>query len=136
VILIEPGGFRIYKTLVAVDLDSFTYGEGDPDRGSVRAVWFARKKGVVRACMGHISDAQCVRSGGQAPATALEFLAAYTSNRGADCVARWDGRSYWGAPERGAMEPAEIVRRLPFLTGMLAGYPAIPAGYNGWWGFR
>jgi hypothetical protein len=133
--LIDADGFRLHKTLVAVDLGTFTYGDRDVHRGTVCAVWFASRRGVLRACIGHISDLQPAACGGRAPGSAEEFLAAYTTNHGADCHARWDGETYWGAPEWGAMEPAAIVRHMPFLQGMLDGYPAIPAGYNGWWGF-
>jgi hypothetical protein len=133
-ILTDLGEFRLYKTLVAVDLGTFAFGDRDPSRGTLRAVWFARRRGVLRACTGRISDLQPVPAGGRAP-SCEEFLAAYTSNHGATCHARWDGKTYWGAPELGAMEPAAMVRNVAFLGRMLDGYPAIPAGYNGWWGF-
>lgn len=71
------------------------------------------------------------------PAGVNDFLARHTDNSGGgNCHARWNGTDYWGAHELGEMDPAAIVRNLALLRPMLEAYPAIPAGYDGWWGFK
>jgi hypothetical protein len=65
------------------------------------------------------------------PADAHEFLTQHTDGRyGGDCEGRWDGERYWGA-----QEPAVIEQHLALLRPMLANYPNIPDGYDGWWRF-
>lgn len=57
----------------------------------------------------------------------LSTVTAEQTQRG-DCHGRWDGDRYWGAQEPEVME-----HHLALLGPMLADYPTIPAGYDGWW---
>lgn len=131
--MIREDRFLISNRPYAVDLSSFrvTSENAYPDgRRSywcrVDAVWFRRRHGVTAACVGNLRDLQDER-----PTDAAEFLDHFTDGRyGGDCEGRWDGDNYWGA---GA--PDVIERHLALLRPMLANYPAIPDGYDGWWRF-
>jgi hypothetical protein len=113
----------------AIDLGS--YRKGDPEPGSdsawcsVQAVWFRKKDGVLRACTGNLHDLLLP------PADVTSFLEAMDDGRyGGHCEGRWDGARYWGS-----QDPREIERHLALLRPMLAGYPLVPGGYQGWWRF-
>lgn len=122
--MIREDRFLISRRLYAVDLDSLNVT--DSLRVTVRAVWFRRRSGVTVACVGELWDHQRTT-----PTTALEFLAAHDDGRyGGDCHGRWDGERYWGA-----QVPATIAEHLELLRPMLANYPAIPPGHDGWWRF-
>lgn len=132
--MIREDRFLVSRRPYAVDLSSLRGGmqttSPAPGRtyyqGRINAVWFRRRKGVTVACVGTLWDFQ-----DSAPADAAEFLTRHTDGRyGGDCEGRWDGERYWGA-----QEPAEIERHLALLRPMLANYPDIPAGWNGWWRF-
>jgi hypothetical protein len=127
--VIREDRFLISRRLYAIDRGSLTVHEPS-EHGSawaqVNAVWFRRKQGVTAACIGTIRDLQ-----NPAPSDVAAFLAAHDDGRyGGDCDGRWDGERYWGA-----QEPATIEQHLALLRPMLAAYPAIPAGYDGWWRF-
>ena len=95
--------------------------------GYINAVWFRRRNSVTAACIGELRDLQDVR-----PASGREFVERYTDGRyGGDCWGRWDGERYWGA-----QEPEVIAEHLDLLRPMLANYPQIPAGHDGWWTFQ
>jgi hypothetical protein len=95
--------------------------------GWIDAVWFRGTTQAPAACIGELWDFQYPE-----PRHALEFLAAHTDGRyGADCVARWDGESFWGNV---TLEQQE--KYLKILKPMLENYPALPDGYDGWWTFR
>jgi hypothetical protein len=131
--------FRISKPMYAVDLEAFARGESG-DNGawewhqfSVPAVWFRRKRaqynGPIRtaACAGNLRSSVT----GARPVDALDFLARFTDGRyGGDCIARWDGDTLW------SLEPEDSRARYKnILVPMLAAYPAIPEGFDGWWWF-
>lgn len=126
--------FRISHKPYAVDLNSLKLKQ-DGERydgapmytGTVNAVWYRRRSGVTVACIGHLWDIQS----GDAPKDATEFLARHDDGRyGGTCCGRWDGAGYWGA-----QMPAVIEEHLAVLRPMLEAYPAVPAGYDGWWKF-
>lgn len=95
-------------------------------RGVIPAVWFRRRQRVTVACIGELWDYQPERTD-----DARVFLARHGDGRyGGDCQGRWDGSRYWGA-----QEPEEMARHLAVLRPMLAGYPAVPEGFDGWWRF-
>lgn len=109
----------------AVNLSSLCVD--DIDRPTAEAVWFRRRKGVTVACVGVLWDIQR-----PIPAGMSEFLRRHDDGRyGGDCMGRWDGERYWGS-----QDPEEIERHLTLLRPMLASYPEIPDGYDGWWTFR
>lgn len=115
--------FLISRRLYAVDLDSLRTGDGD---ATLDAVWFRRKNGITAACTGRLWDIQRPE-----PADVAEFLARLDDGRyGGTCHGRWDGASYWGN-----VTLAEQERHLAVLRPMLANYPAIPGGHDGWWRF-
>lgn len=130
--MIHTNRFLISKKPYAVDLTSLRgtikprQNGGTCYDGRINAVWFRRRKGVTVACIGTLWDLQ-----DQQPADAAAFLRAYTDGRyGGDCDGRWDGQSYWGN-----VTLAEQERHLAILRPMLANYPEIPDGYDGWWHF-
>lgn len=128
--MIREDKFLISRKPYAVDLSSLR-GNVGPDTGTyhgwISAVWFRRRQGVTIACIGDLWDLQDVK-----PASAEEFLLRHDDGRyGGDCTGRWDGESYWGN-----VTLAEQERHLAILRPMLANYPAIPDGYDGWWTFQ
>ncbi len=127
--MIRTDRFLISKRPYAVDLTSLTVEDPGPRGwcwGHVNAVWFRRKQGVTTAHIGTLRNFQR-----PAPRDVHEFLTEFTDGRyGGDCEGRWDGTGYWGA-ER----PEDIEQHLAILRPMLAAYPAIPPGYDGWWHF-
>jgi hypothetical protein len=95
--------------------------------GHINAAWFRRRKGVTVACVGELRDLQDAM-----PGSGPEFVERATDGRyGGDCIGRWDGERYWGA-----QEPDVIAEHLALLRPMLANYPIVPAGYDGWWTYQ
>jgi hypothetical protein len=117
--------FAVSRPLYAVDLESYRLSE---QGGSyINAVWFRRRKGVTAACAGQLWNYIRPR-----PQTAAEFLAEHTDNRyGGDCMARWDGSNCWST-----VDEAQRAEFLRVLKPMLEAYPAVPEGFDGWWGFE
>lgn len=117
----------------AVDLSSFHIDEirtgwkGEYACASVNAVWFRRKNGVNQAVAGELWDAQDT-----IPQDAVQFLEQHEDGRyGGRPFARWDGASFWCAGQ----DPEENDRYLELLRLMLAGFPAAPEPFDGWWVF-
>lgn len=131
--MIRTDRFLISKRPYAVDLSSLDArpdGErwdGTPmSTARLGAVWFRRKNGVTAACIGTLWDIQA-----PPPADAAEFLRRHDDGRhGGDCDGRWDGERYWGA-----QRPETIEQHLAILRPMLANYPDVPPGYDGWYRF-
>ncbi|GHF07936.1 hypothetical protein GCM10014715_74800 [Streptomyces spiralis] len=129
--MIREDKFRIARRPYAVDLGSLRVGgssEHGWHRAQVTAVWFrGRPRGLIVACIGALRTSQR-----PAPETVVEFLERYDDGRyGGDCDGRWDGENYWGA-----QKPEVIEQHLAILRPMLAHYPALPTGDDGWWTFR
>lgn len=132
--MIRDAKFLISRRPYAVDLGSLrgavkTTGPGATARtyydGRINAVWYRRRRGVTVACIGTLWDLQ-----DEQPA-AVQFLERHTDGRyGGNCDGRWDSQSYWG---NGTL--AEQEHHLAILRPMLADYPAVPDGYDGWWRF-
>ncbi|MGW2739087.1 hypothetical protein ACWC4D_33420 [Streptomyces sp. NPDC001288] len=117
--------FLISRKPYAVDIQGLrTSGN---NTAYLDAVWFRRRRGVTVACVGHLWDIQ-----NPLPKDAAEFLARHDDGRyGGTCEGRWDGERYWGA-----QAPELIGAHLSLLRPMLANFPAIPPGYDGWWTFQ
>jgi hypothetical protein len=129
--------FLISRKQFAIDLSTIT-GTQNPRgaqwsfSGSANAVWYRRKDGVTRACLGtmmlfshHLLEPVDVTN-------PHAILSADLDGRyGGDCHARWDGEHYWGS-----QKPAEQALHLTVLEPMLANYPVIPDGHDGWWTFQ
>ncbi|MGW0904965.1 hypothetical protein [Streptomyces sp. NPDC002853] len=131
--MIREDKFLISRKPYAVDLNSLRTQEHTRQDGShyysgrVNAVWFRRRQGVTVACVGTLWDFQ-----DQRPVTGRQFLQQHDDGRyGGDCIGRWDGESYWGNVPLTVQE-----QHLAILRPMLANYPAIPDGYDGWWTFQ
>lgn len=108
----------------AVNLDSFVIQFDGC--ASIDAVWFRRRRGVTVACVGYLWNYP--HDDG---ALAVKFLQQFTDGRyGGNTLGRWDGTRYWGA-----QVPSEIQKHLDLLRPMLANFPQIPTGYDGWWVF-
>lgn len=134
--MIKEVKFGISKGLYAIDLTGFSVTTQEPDdprhntTHSVRvpAVWFRRRRGVTVACIGDLWD--FMRD--PKPLDVHGALARMTDGRyGGSCKGRWDGEGYWGSEI-----PDEAQRHLSVLRLMLATYPAIPPGYDGWWRYE
>ncbi|MGV9891701.1 hypothetical protein [Streptomyces sp. NPDC003395] len=130
--MIREDRFLISRKPYAVDLASFRQTERDPDKTwawyTIDAVWFRRRRGETVACIGSLRDI----IDDPKPLTAQDFLHRFTDGRyGGDCHGRWDGSSYWGDVTLDTQR-----QHLEVLQPMLANYPAIPPGYDGWWTFH
>lgn len=124
--MIKAERFRIADRPFAVMLDSYRVVDGY-SYGEVNAVWFRRRPGVTIACAGVLRDYQTP----VAP-TVEEFLAACADqDRGGVCLASWNGSRLWCLADEAARAAYKSV-----LVPMLAAYPAVPPGYDGWWIFR
>jgi hypothetical protein len=112
----------------ALDLSSIHPGSFSSDP-YIDAVWYRRRRGVTVACVGflHLWTRQReLEWSADDPIAAIE--AADDGRYGGTCEGRWDGERYWGA-----QEPDVIEQHLALLRPMLANYPEIPDGYDGWW---
>lgn len=114
------------------DGNLYDHGRRFTVRARIDAVWFRRKDGQTRACIGvldlwsqHLKEPVDVTD----PIAVLS--ADLDSRYGGDCHGRWDGASYWGGEGTLAVQ----AQHLAVLQPMLANYPDIPAGYDGWWKF-
>lgn len=133
--MIREDKFLISRRPYAVDLSSYALARHDSDypgarttwHGTVNAVWFRRRSGVLAACVGRLWDIQTAD-----PGDVHTFLARHEDGRyGGDCVSRWDGASFWSASQ----DPETTAAHLELLRPMLENYPDIPAGYDGWYRF-
>jgi hypothetical protein len=129
--MIKASMFRISDKPYAVDMSSYRLADGD-GRGELDAVWFRRRRarhnGPIRtvACAGLLWDYQS-----PAQETAAGFLGALTDGRyGGKCEARWDGDNLWSLADE-----AQRAEYLRVLVPMLAAYPVVPSGFDGWWVF-
>jgi hypothetical protein len=134
--MIRDDRFLISRKGFAVDLatlsgDQHARGDLIAFSGSINAVWFRRQAGVTRACLGTLklwSHYLPDRLDVDDPHAVLS--ADLDGRYGGDCEGRWDGENYWGA-----QKPDTIAEHLELLRPMLANYPALPDGYDGWWRF-
>lgn len=131
--MIRSAKFLISQSPYAVDLGSFTarevpMGTGLPRwRSEIGAVWFRRRAGKTQATVGTLRGFI-----GPKHETAEEFLTSLDDSRyGGHCEGRWDGYRYWGS-----QDPELITDHLLLLRSMHEHYPAVPAGFDGWWRFR
>lgn len=141
--MIREEKFLISRKPFAVDLGSLssesqtvhnagTEYERHIYRGRIEAVWFRRKHGTTYACLGSLKlwGHNLPRRIEDIEDPVKVLSADLDSGSGGDCHGRWDGDRYWGA-----QEPDVIERHLELLRPMLANYPAVPDGYDGWWRF-
>lgn len=125
--MIREDRFVLSRKQFAVDLSSMVVEEHSWYWARVHAVWYRRRRGVTVACLGELRG-----NLDSAPADAADFLERYTDGRyGGDCWGRWDGERYWGA-----QEPEVMAGHLAVLRPILADYPVIPDGFDGWYTFQ
>lgn len=134
--MIREDRFLISHKAFAIDLTTIT-GDQHPRgdlyafSGQANAVWYRRKDGVTRACIGTLGLWSHYLPRLLNLDDPHDILTADLDGRyGGDCEGRWDGERYWGAQEPDMME-----QHLDLLRPMLANYPTIPAGHDGWWRF-
>lgn len=108
-------------------------------RLEVPAVWYRRRKGLDAANAGRLwtfsDDIPRVNKGGAVPRDSARRAMGFAfadGRHGPHNQARWDGEFFWHDPSM-PQEHAEKV--LAFLREMLAAYPEIPDGFDGWWRF-
>jgi hypothetical protein len=134
--VIREDRFLISRKPYAVDLSSIRGAQHERgDRiafsGSVDALWFRRQNGANRACIGSLKLWSHYLPDPLNLDDPHNVLSANLDGRyGGDCHGRWDGQSYWGNVTLDQQE-----QHLAVLRPMLANYPAIPDGYDGWWRF-
>ena len=129
--------FLISRKQFAIDLSTVTgsqHPRGDLHAfsGRANAVWYRRKDGVTRACIGTLMLFSHYLPEPLDLDDPTAVLSANLDGRyGGDCEGRWDGERYWGAQEPDVME-----QHLAVLRPMLLNYPQVADGYNGWWTFQ
>lgn len=134
--MIRDDRFLISRRPFAVDLSSLQADQKQRDdrvflRGTVNAVWYRRKGKVTRACVGKLDLwSHYLRELVDLSDPCAVLAADLDGRYGGDTHGRWDGENYWGA-----QRPEEIERHLAILRPMLAAYPTVPGGYDGWWRF-
>ncbi|MDP5310440.1 hypothetical protein [Streptomyces poriferorum] len=135
--MIRETRFLISRKPFAIALETVT-GEQHPrgDRyafsGSATAVWYRRKAGVTRACIGELMLFNHYLPRPLDLNDPHDILAANLDGRyGGTCHGRWDGERYWGSEK-----PESMAVHLAVLRPMLADYPVIPAGFDGWWTYQ
>lgn len=137
--MIREDRFVVSRKQFAVDLGTFRGGRLT-DHGNGRftvnaridAVWYRRKDGETRACVGVLGLwSQSLRELVDVTDPIAVLSAGLDSRYGGDCHGRWDGVSYWGGG--GNLETQ--AKHLAILQPMLANYPEIPEGHDGWWRF-
>ena len=135
--MIREDRFLISRKPFAIDLATVTGSQHERgDRiafsGTANALWFRRQSGVTRACLGSLKLWSHYLPRRLDLDDPRDVLSADLDGRyGGDCEGRWDGERYWGAQEPDVQE-----QHLAILRLMLAKYPALPPGYDGWWTFQ
>lgn len=128
--MIRDDQFKISRRPYAVDLDSLRAVQvyAGTYHVTIDAAWFRRRRGVTVACVGHLWGVWKEPP----PSDARQALAAMNDGRyGGECKGRWDGKRYWGS-----QIPDEISTHMDLLVPMLEQFPAVPAGYDGWWRYE
>lgn len=107
-------------------------GADSLSRISYPAVWFKKKNGVVTVVKGHLWS--YLRGVDVSDTTKIEedFKASFDGRYGGNAVFRWDGFNMW-APEQDFTTVAAVQAE---LDGYLNAFPAIPAGYTGWYSIK
>ena len=134
--MIREDRFLISRKPYAIDLSTVTIERHHQHdtywlSGSCQAVWFRRKSGTTYVCLGSLRLwAHWLREEPDVSSPEAILSNNLDSRYGGDPDGRWDGERYWGS-----QKPLVQSRHLALLEPMLANYPAVPAGYDGWWRF-
>lgn len=134
--MIRDDRFVLSRRQFAVDLSTVAgklrnHGDRWLFSGRADAVWYRRKAGVTRACIGTIMLWQHYLPGPLDVADPVAILSADLDGRyGGDCAGRWDGTRYWGSEDLTVQ-----AEHLAVLRPMIDDYPTHPASHDGWWRF-
>ncbi|KIF66219.1 hypothetical protein HY68_36510 [Streptomyces sp. AcH 505] len=134
--MIREDRFLISRKPFAIGLSSVTMESAHRHDaywldGTCLAVWFRRKNGITYACLGTLGLwAHRLREEPDVSSPEAILSNSLDSRYGGDPHGRWDGERYWGS-----QKPVEQALHLTLLEPMLANYPDLPAGYDGWWRF-
>lgn len=135
--MIRETKFLISRKPFAINLSTVTLEASEHDgaywlSGNCQAVWYRRKAGVTRACIGRLHLwAQWRREKPDLSSPEAMLGNDLDSRYGGDPDGRWDGTGYWGSEIPEVQE-----QHLAILRPMLTNYPEIPAGFDGWWTFQ
>lgn len=135
--MIRETKFLISRKPLAINLSTVTLEANERDgvywlKGSCQAVWYRRKDGITRACIGQLGLwSQWLRETPDLSSPEAMLRNDLDSRYGPDPDGRWDGTGYWGSEIPEVQE-----QHLAVLRPMLADFPTTPAGYDGWWTFR
>lgn len=126
--MIRAEKFLISRPMYAFDPTSLRTTLGN--QRSLRAVWFKRKSGILAANAGWYS--LLARKPAPKSDDWRDWVTWADDNRyGATCQASYGGR-LWTAD---SITITEATAWEELLAPMLAAYPNVPAGYDGWWTF-
>ncbi|MET8978537.1 hypothetical protein ABZX85_23255 [Streptomyces sp. NPDC004539] len=135
--MIRENRFLISRKPFAINLATVTLEATERDgiywlSGTCQAVWYRRKDGVTRACIGTLKLwAHWLREEPDLSSPQAMLGNDLDSRYGGNPDGRWDGSGYWGS------EIPEVQQEhLAVLRPMLANHPSTPAGYDGWWTFQ
>lgn len=135
--MIREDRFLISRKPFAINLATVTLEASERNgvywlTGNCEAVWYRRKDGVTRACIGSLRLwAQWRREAPDLSSPQAMLGNDLDSRYGGTPEGRWDGSGYWGSEV-----PETQARHLEILRPMIVNYPTIPAGYDGWWTFQ
>lgn len=134
--MIREDRFLISHKAYAFDLSTVVGEQNEREgrftfSGHADAVWYRRKAGSTRACLGTVMLWNHYLKEPLDLSDPRSVLSADLDGRyGGSCQGRWDGERYWGA-----QEPFRMSLDLTVLEPMMADYPILPDGYDGWWRF-
>jgi hypothetical protein len=135
--MIREDQFLISRKPFAINLSTVTVNrEQQQDAwwlsGHCEAVWYRRRNGTTYACLGTLRLwAHWLREEPDVSSPEAILRNRLDSRYGGDPDGRWDGENYWGS-----QKPFEQALHLTLLEPMIADFPALPEGYDGWWTFR
>lgn len=96
------------------------------------AVWFKRKNGFAAVVKGFLWSYVRNIDVTDVAAVEAEFKASFDGRYGGNAEFRWDGVNMW-APEQDFTTTAATQQE---LDQYLNAFPAIPAGYTGWYSIK
>ena len=131
----NPHMIRAHRLAVSRPMYAFdptTWRASGSHGFEVDAVWFKRKNGILAATQGVYHPMVLRRDAQPADDTYATWIAAADDNRyGGKWIAQWDGTGLrvYATP----VSPETADGYIRFLSSVLEGHPAPPAGYDGWY---
>lgn len=123
--------FSAAEFFYAIDFSTIQIQPGYENHGTgtVDAIWFKKKNGVIAACYGTL------RASGTAARplhNEADFMFHYDGRYGGNTMYKWDGTEMWGSNNNFL----ELVEAHKFLDPIRNGFPNIPDGYTGWYSIK